>query len=250
MIRLLNFLSSLTGKLIWLKLPSPISTWSIQVFCKIFHIDTSEGEKAVSEYRSIGEYFSRRLKSGSRTIESNCVSPIDGTLRDMGTISSAWLPQVKGKRYSLPEFLGSQKDASRYQGGTYFHFYLSPRDYHRIHFPVSGSITKWTHFPGALFPVNQWSWSTIDNLFVKNERIVSYIESEFGLVAIVLIAALNVGGMKLLVDREAHEVGDEFGLFSMGSAVVLLFESDRVKLSDFSNTLRGSILMGKNLLKG
>ncbi len=249
MIKLLNIISAITGKLVWLKLPPPLSGWSIRVFCSIFHIDTAEAEKDIESYQSIGEYFSRKLKPHSRAITGNCVSPIDGTLRDLGTVSSRWLPQIKGKRYSLPEFLGSDKDASRYQGGTYLHFYLSPQDYHRIHFPVRGKILRSLHFPGTLWPVNNWSWSSISNLFVKNERYVSYIESEFGLVALIMIGALNVGGMQILADSELHEAGDEFGMFMMGSAVVLLFERDIILPEDFDPDKKGKILMGESLLR-
>ena len=61
--------------------------------------------------------------------------------------------QAKGREYTLAELLADDVLAARLTGGAYMTIYLSPRDYHRVHAPVSGRVVGYDYLPGALWPV-------------------------------------------------------------------------------------------------
>ncbi|HRP70203.1 MAG TPA: archaetidylserine decarboxylase, partial [Turneriella sp.] len=150
----------------------------------------------------------------------------------------------------------------RFLGGYYMTIYLSPQDDHRIHSPVDGRILGYYYQPGKLFPVNNLAVNSINQLFSKNERLITYIQSEPGLVAVVKVDATSVGKIRVTYDpniatnrwiRLAKEYlydeeiqihkGAELGRFEMGSTVMLLFEKDTVELLDFEE--RQKMLLGQ-----
>lgn len=240
-----NHLSNFIGRAAALRVPRPFRTWLLRLFVRAARIDVSEAEFPLEHYPSIGAYFTRRLKPTLRPIGQGVVSPVDGTLRRSGLIVGQTLPQVKDLTYSVTDFLRDDELAARFEGGCFFNLYLSPRDYHRVHAPCDGTIVFLTYIPGKLWPVNDWSLSTIENLFAINERIVMGLETAQGLVVLVMVGATNVGKMSLSFDtlvtnRGEQEVqrkhfergvkvhaGDELGVFHLGSSVVLLFEPGR-----------------------
>src|SRR4051812_46129587 len=104
-----NHLSYSVGKLVFLRLPYPLSLLSVNIFSRLFKINLEEAALPLSKYPSIGDFFIRDLKPGLRKIEEGLVSPVDGRLRSYGTIESGKLPQVKGKDYSISDFLGDSE---------------------------------------------------------------------------------------------------------------------------------------------
>jgi phosphatidylserine decarboxylase len=243
-----NRLSRTAGRLVHAKLPAPIARRLVRWFARTYQIDVGAAALPIEEYPSIGHFFIRDLREGLRPIEGDFVSPVDGVLRNYGVIADGRLEQIKGKTYTVARFLGDPEYASRYEsGGAFFNLYLSPQDYHHVHAPVSGNIVRSVHIPGMLWPVNDWSLANVDELFSINERVVTYIECSYGLVAVVMIGATNVGKMSVVYDsfisnaaaidrtvtrsydppRPIH-AGDRLGTFHMGSSVVMLFEPGRV----------------------
>jgi len=246
-----NHLSLLVGKLVHIPLPRPVAQWAVSRFARAFSIDRESASKPLASYPSIGAFFTRDLKEGARPVEGALVSPVDGTLRNYGRIGSGELEQIKGKSYSVKEFLGGDALAGSFDGGVFFNLYLSPQDYHHVHSPVAGKVIRSVHVPGKLWPVNDWSMANIDNLFSVNERIISYVDSRFGLVAVVMVGATNVGRMSVVYDSfisnsrpgrrrtEIHdydkpyelEAGARLGTFHMGSTVVMLFRPGTIDLA-------------------
>ena len=244
-----NHLSRAVGRLVHTRLPRPVARRLVRWFAKTYQIDVDAAAKPAHEYPSIGHFFIRDLREGLRPIESEFVSPVDGTLRGFGIVSGGRLEQIKGKTYTVARFLGDDEHARRYESGAYFNLYLSPQDYHHVHSPVGGAIVRSVHIPGKLWPVNDWSLANIDELFSINERIVTYIESPLGLAAVVMIGATNVGKMSVVYDsfisnaaetRPATRTydppiairpGDRLGTFHMGSSVVVLLEPGRIDLA-------------------
>lgn len=243
-----NHLSRAVGRLVHARLPKPVARRLVHWFARTYQIDTDAAGKPVHDYPSIGHFFIRDLREGLRPIESDFVSPVDGVLRNFGLIENGRLEQVKGKTYTVAKFLGDDANAGRYEhGGAYFNMYLSPQDYHHVHSPVSGTIVRSVHIPGRLWPVNDWSLANVNELFSINERVVTYIQSDLGLVAAVMIGATNVGKISVVYDSfisNAASVnrtavrdyepgipiaaGDRLGTFHMGSSVVVLVEPGRV----------------------
>ncbi len=243
-----NHLSFIFGKLINIPLPKPLSTWAVKYFAALYGIDASEATRPIDDYRSIGEFFTRDLKPECRKIGSGLVSPVDGTLRSYGRIVQGALPQVKGRKYSVIELLGEEDRARSFINGFQYTLYLAPSDYHHIHAPLDGEIFATTYIPGHLWPVNDWSIENIDNLFSINERIICYMRTDSGTVAIVMVGATNVGKISLSYDslvsnyslarskvkpsyreyKPPHPIkkGERLGTFNMGSTVLMLFEQE------------------------
>jgi phosphatidylserine decarboxylase len=239
-----NHLSWAIGSLAHVPLPRPLASALIRWFSRAYAVKLEEAEHPPHHYPSLGAFFTRNLVSGVRPIGEGIVSPVDGTLRNCGPIEAGALEQVKGKRYTLAEFLASEEDAARFSTGYYFNFYLSPPDYHHVHAPVDGSIVRVVHIPGTLWPVNDWSMRTIDKLFAVNERVVVHLDTEAGACAVVFVGATNVGKIslacsdlvtnRLLRSREiraetvtpprAVRKGERLGTFHLGSTAVVLFE--------------------------
>jgi phosphatidylserine decarboxylase len=245
-----NHISRVIGGLMHVRWPRPVARRLVRWFADTYQIDVDAAGKPLHDYPSIGHFFIRDLAEGLRPIESDFVSPVDGVLRNFGTITNGRIEQVKGKTYTLARFLSDESNYQRYENGTYFNFYLSPQDYHHIHSPVSGSIVRSVHIPGKLWPVNDWSLANIDELFSINERVITYIDSHLGRVAVVMIGATNVGKISVTYDSfisnsantdrtvardyappPSIAAGDRLGTFHMGSSVVVLVEEGRVDLS-------------------
>jgi phosphatidylserine decarboxylase len=245
-----NHLSRTVGRLVHARLPRPIARMLVQRFAKAYQIDVDAAGKPLHEYPSIGHFFIRDLREGLRPVESDLVSPVDGVLRNFGVVENGRLEQIKGKIYTVARFLGDEAHAKRYENGAFFNLYLSPQDYHHVHSPVGGKVVRSVHIPGRLWPVNDWSLENVDELFSINERVVTYIESDYGLVATVMIGATNVGKISVTYDTFISNIagtsepatrdytppipitaGDRLGTFHMGSSVVVLLEPGRVDLS-------------------
>lgn len=243
-------------------IPRPMRRAVIGQFARTLGIDLSEAEKPIEEYRSINEFFVRRLKPGLRswpTESTTAGSPVDGVVGQRGRIDGGTLMQAKGRFYTAKDLLGDEGEASRYRNGSFLTIYLSPRHYHRIHAPVGGSISKARHIPGHLLPVNTVAVDSVENLFAVNERLLCYIDSGVGRVAVVAVGAYNVGRISAAFDPEwsnrawvtnrrdvtantraysppkAVRAGEELMAFHLGSTVVMLFEPNVMLSSALSS---------------
>ena len=245
-----NRLSRLVGRIVHAPLPQPIARRLVRWFAATYQIDVDVAGKPIEDYPSIGHFFTRDLREGLRPIEGDFVSPVDGVLRNFGPVVEGRLEQIKGKSYTLLSFLGDESSARRYENGAFFNLYLSPQDYHHVHSPVGGTITRSVHIPGKLWPVNDWSLQNVDELFSINERVVTYVECSFGIVAVVMIGATNVGKISVSYDSFISNTygttapanrnydpaipigpGDRLGTYHMGSSVVVLVEPGHLDLA-------------------
>lgn len=234
---------------------SSISRGFIPGYVKKFNINVAEAEKSIEEYPNLVEFFIRRLKPGLRPVDerlTSVVSPVDGKVSQVGPIREGQIVQAKGTSYTVADLLGGDTErARRYEGGTFLTVYLSPTDYHRIHTPLAGRVTAYTYVPGTLFPVNPFGVRAVQGLFAKNERLITYFDTEAGEVALVKVGATIVGSVKVEYDVKAgtnikggrlqhqelengpvYGKGDEVGRFEFGSTIILLFEPGRVELEE------------------
>jgi len=233
------------GRLVRLPLPRPVM-WTVgTTFAKVFGADLSESADPTTSFPTFQAFFTRRLKLGARPISQDpraLPSPADGVLSMHGSLARGTLVQAKGIDYALDALLGSGDDARPYRGGTYAVVYLAPKNYHRVHAPWRGEVSSWRYIPGPLYPVNRLGIEHVPGVFARNERFVAHCMTEVGRAALIMVGATCVGHMKMsftdLASNEghaasglvrmarpwAHERGDEFGVFEMGSTVVLCFE--------------------------
>jgi phosphatidylserine decarboxylase len=248
-----SYLSWFVGTMANLPLPKPFSTILVRWFARAYKIDSSLATRPLEAFSSIGSFFTRDLRPEVRPVGEGIVSPVDGTLRsaqDVSTIGDVTL--VKGRTYSIAGLLGNDPLAARFANGQVWNFYLSPQDAHHIFSPVDGAIVRSVHVPGKLWPVNDWAIAAVDGLFVVNERVISFIETSNGMVAVVMVGATNVGRIALSYApvesnrapwRTHHQRsfdhspaipvdrGEKIGTFKMGSTVVLVFEGRRFDTS-------------------
>jgi phosphatidylserine decarboxylase len=217
----------------------------IRWFAKRYGVNMEEAQNPdLAGYKSFNEFFTRALREGARPLaDADFVCPVDGAISQFGAIEHDQLIQAKGHRYSTTALLGGDsKLAALFDHGSFATLYLSPRDYHRIHMPCDGRLTRMTYVPGALFSVNPTTAQGVPGLFARNERVVCVFESAYGPFALVLVGATIVGSMATVwhgvvnpprsrTVREWHYLdqdivlkkGAEMGRFLLGSTVVMLF---------------------------
>lgn len=221
----------------------PWKNWLIRAAVARFGIDLSEAADPSAEaYDSFNQFFTRPLAEGARPIaaenEALLVSPADGTLSQLGDIRAERVFQAKGQSFTLLELLTDALPWQAHRGGLFATIYLSPRDYHRVHMPVSGRLLHTVYVPGRLFSVAPVTTRQIPRLFARNERFISWFETELGPLAVVLVGAVCVSAMETSwsgavapgrqirrADHQREDIqlarGAELGRFNMGSTVIL-----------------------------
>lgn len=214
----------------------------VNLFARAYSVDLDEAITPDEGFKSFDDFFTRHLRPGARPMPARAdafVSPADGRIDAMGKVMEDGEMTVKGRRYSAAELLGSFAEARRYEGGQFAVVYLSPRDYHRVHSPVAGSISLVRSMPGDLFPVNSIGERHVPSLFAINRRVAIVIETEtHGRVTVVMVGAMIVGRITVSVIDErdvsygshaiqpAREIarGEEIGIFHLGSTAVIFAE--------------------------
>lgn len=219
--------------------------WLIRDFIRRYKIDLSIATTDnLNNYPTFNDFFTRALKPSARPInpEKNIiVSPIDGCISQIGKIEKSTLLQAKGSLFTVNELFGNQTNNLRaFDDGHFATFYLSPKDYHRVHAPFDGKLIQTIYIPGKLFSVNPLATEKIPKLFARNERLVCIFDTAIGPMAVVLIGAMLVGKIQTswgLTERANNIItrdyamaeninlhkGAELGRFLMGSSVILLF---------------------------
>lgn len=216
----------------------------IERFVSELGIDASEAERPLSEYRSLDDFFTRRLKPGARPIDREArhlITPGDGRLLAFQRLDGDL--RVKGSRVSLETLLGDRALAARFAGGAVFVLRLAPADYHRFHFPDAGIASPSRELPGPLHSVHPIALEAGAPSFA-NKRSVSLLASAtFGDLAIVEVGALCVGTIVQTYVPGRVERGQEKGTFRFGgSTVVLLALPGAVRVdSDLVESTSGGV---------
>jgi phosphatidylserine decarboxylase len=229
----------------------------MKLFIRAYGINMAEARyENASDYASFNDFFTRPLKDGVRPIvadEQTLAHPVDGAVSQAGPIAGDQLVQAKGHFYTVKALLGGDDNtAAAFQDGTFACIYLAPKDYHRIHMPIAGTLREMIYVPGELFSVNPLTAANVPGLFARNERVVAIFDTEVGPMALVLVGATIVASIETVwagtvtpptgseVFRWQYpaegpnavhlEKGAEMGRFKLGSTVVLTFAKDAIEL--------------------
>lgn len=226
--------------------PGPITRTAISVYERAYGVDLADFDVPEGGFSSLEAFFTRSLRPGARPADPDpraIVSPADGTLADCGPIDAGSTLLVKGRSYDVGTLLADADEGARYAGGWFAMVYLHPRDYHRVHAPVAGTVRRVRHVPGTLYPVNAIGEDHVEGLFTQNERVAVFLEDGSGRPPVVtlLIGALGVGRITLAFSDLETNVGpngvredrtidppvrldrcDEIGTFHMGSTAVVV----------------------------
>lgn len=230
-----------------------LKNWMIRTFVRRFGVDLDEALiHSADGFADFNSFFTRALKGGARPIADgpgDVVSPVDGTVSQIGPIHGDSLFQAKGHEYSLVELLGGNSErAAPFHNGAFATLYLSPRDYHRIHAPVDGRLLEMVHVPGRIFSVSPATTRAVPRLFARNERVAALFDTPAGPLGVVMVGAVFVASIEtvwagVVTPPSAPSVrqwdyrgsgmdfsgGEEIGRFNMGSTVILLFGPERVR---------------------
>lgn len=258
-------LSRLAGKLANCENPT-IKNKLIHLAMKRFNIELNDALiDDPTRYASFNDFFTRKLKPEARPIDpsdNSIISPADGKITQAGTITEGKLIQAKGKYFSLKALTA---DTAKENYTDFSVIYLSPSDYHRVHMPIDGRLTRMSYVPGKLFSVNELTAENIDGLFAKNERLICYFDTAIGEIAVIFVGAMLVAGIetvwyKLVApnyyskvthfdysDQNLHfNKGDEIGLFNFGSTIITLFPENKIT---WQANITGKINMGQPIAR-
>jgi phosphatidylserine decarboxylase len=245
-----------------------LTTRLIQWFVGRYSVDMSEAANPdIASYPSFNAFFTRALKPGARPLaKADLLCPVDGAISQFGAIERDQIFQAKGHRYSTTALVGGDAAlATQFDDGYFATLYLSPRDYHRIHMPCDGRLTRMIYVPGALFSVNPTTARGVPGLFARNERVVCVFETARGPFVLTLVGATIVGSMATVWhgvvnpprlpqvrewrydnERVLLKKGDEMGRFLLGSTVVMLFPKGPVQFNPAWQP-GGAIRMGERM---
>ena len=251
-------LTALAGKFAGAQAGS-LTTRVIRWFVARYGVNMAEAANPdIASYPTFNEFFTRPLKPGARPLaQADLICPVDGAISQFGAIEKDQIFQAKGHHYSTAALVGGDQElAAQFENGSFACLYLSPKDYHRIHMPCAGRLTRMIYVPGALFSVNPTTARGVPGLFARNERVVCVFEgdtSAMGTFVMVLVGATIVGSMATtwhgVVNpprpgriRDCHyqdrtisfKQGDEMGRFLLGSTVVMLFPEAHGKRIEFN----------------
>ena len=207
---------------------------TIPTFIAQYNIDISEVEKPVDKYRSLNDFFIRKLKPEARPVDrvpGHLISPADSRLFVFDLSVQNVFP-VKGYWQSLGKFVKSIFLSKQYADGWCFVYRLAPCDYHRFCYIDEGRQEHVRRIKGKLHSVNPIALQSVKSLMSKNYRELTMLHTQnFGTVLHFEVGALMVGKV-VLHHRNAisFKRGQEKGWFEFGgSTIVQLFLRNSVK---------------------
>ncbi len=232
----------------WLK------QWLIDAVIRQFGVDMSEAAQPDPKaYASFNHFFTRALKPGARVPDPDpdaLLMPADGHISQCGPIEDGRIFQAKGQSFTAAELLGDEAAATPFAQGAFATVYLSPRDYHRVHMPWTGTLRETVHVPGRLFSVGPDAVRRVPRLFARNERLVCHFDTDFGPMAVVMVGALLVSGVQTVwggveIPPYGHAIHrkdyrgrgvvlgrfEEMARFNYGSTVIVLLPAGVAELA-------------------
>lgn len=265
-----HFLSSLVHALMRIRF-RPVKNLQIWMVGGLAGVDWSEARhQNYSDYVHFNDFFTRELLPGARPLDPDpeaFVSPSDGRISQCGRITQDRILQAKGRSYSLRSLLANDPQAADFVNGFFHTIYLSPKDYHRVHMPMTGTLQRMIHVPGRVFSVAPYTVRQIPDLFARNERVICLFDTTHGPLAVILVGAMLVSSMATVWsgtvtpprarrvktgDWSRREItlqrGEEMGRFNMGSTVITLLPANAIsQLSDLGPD--DEVMMGQKLAR-
>ena len=258
-------LSKVAGRLAASRHPYVKRTF-IRGFAKAYNISLDEYERqSLNAYESFNDFFTRELKEDARTIDTTAngiVSPADGIISQLGQIKDHKMLQAKGRHYDVGQLLADSEDGRYFADGSFATIYLAPSNYHRVHMPFAGTLTKTRYVPGTLFSVNNTTAANVPDLFARNERLVCMFDTKYGKAAVVMVGAMIVAGIETVatgkitrtddIQEAEHDMqfaaGDELGRFYLGSTAIVVLP--KAAKADWQETMKANSFVKMGQLLG
>ncbi len=249
-----KFLSEWYGR----QMDKPSSVSKIRKFVDDLNIDINEAEKSVSDFTSFNDFFYRKLKPEARPIASGFVSPGDGKLLAFENIIDVHNFFIKGREFTLEEFLDSKELANTYKNSSLLILRLAPNDYHRYHFPYDGTPSEMIKIKGDYLSVSPYALAgNFTKVFCENKREYCILETkDKGNILLAPVGATMVGSIiETYTANKNLNKGDEMGYFAFGgSTIVILVDKDKIKidqdiLNNTKNKTETFVKMGEKIGK-
>ncbi len=258
-------LSKVAGRLAASRHPYVKRTF-IRGFAKAYNISLDEYERqSLNAYESFNDFFTRELKEDARTIDTTAngiVSPADGIISQLGQIKDHKMLQAKGRHYDVGQLLADSEDGRYFADGSFATIYLAPSNYHRVHMPFAGTLTKTRYVPGTLFSVNNTTAANVPDLFARNERLVCMFDTKYGKAAVVMVGAMIVAGIETVatgkitrtddIQEADHDMqfaaGEELGRFYLGSTAIVVLP--KAAKADWQETMKANSFVKMGQLLG
>lgn len=245
-----KFLSKFYGKM----MDSKKSTKKIRPFIEDMDIDMSFYNDTI--FSSFNHFFARKIKPSVRVVDTAnniLVSPADGKLLAFTGVDDFL---VKGFEFDILKFTKDKELSKIFLDGDIVIIRLSPTDYHRFHFPISGKISLLKKINGNLYSVSPLALSCIADIFLRNKREFVVISSrQFGKILMAEVGATMVGSIVQTYKGKIAVKGEEKGFFKFGgSSIVLIFEKGKIEIDKdlLQNTKDGFetfVRMGERIAK-
>lgn len=258
-------LSKVAGRLAASRHPYVKRTF-IRSFAKAYNVSLDEYERqSLNAYESFNDFFTRELKEDARPIDTTAdgiVSPADGVISQLGQINDHKMLQAKGRHYDVGQLLADSEDGRYFADGSFATVYLAPSNYHRVHMPFAGTLTKTRYVPGTLFSVNNTTAANVPDLFARNERLVCLFDTQYGKAAVVMVGAMIVAGIETVatgkiartddVQESDHDMrfekGEELGRFYLGSTAIVILP--KAAKADWESTMQADSFVKMGQLLG
>jgi phosphatidylserine decarboxylase len=246
-----KFVSALGGAF----MNSRLSQKRIERFIQEYDMDMSAYIVPENGYQTFNEFFYRKVKPTARPIGEGVVAPADGKVLAFPSLKDVRSFFVKGSEFTAKSFLLDEQLAQKYADGAMLIVRLAPTDYHRFHFPATGTITDSTIIKGHYFSVSPLALKKSLEIFCQNQREYSILTtSEYGDILFSEVGATMVGSIiHTYTPNSSIQKGDEKGYFAFGgSTIVLLFEKGKITFSEdlvenTQNGLETVIKMGETI---
>ncbi len=199
--------------------------WVIKPYVSVYYKDSDylskfrppEGKEA---FESFQDFFIRKFKSIPQN-SSPWVWPCEGLLCDISNVSDKKETSVKADKRNIWTIFGvGENDIPK--DYVFTNVFLHNKNYHRIHSPINGTITRIQHVPGDLVILRPWIYKQNPSLpAFRNERYNIDIQDSDGQTWFLsIVGGPAVGTIKLPEQiKVGHELNklEEISIFYLGS---------------------------------
>jgi len=203
----------------------PFSKWIIKPYVRYFYSDKNYLDHFVPpggkvEFETFQDFFVRRFKKPPVNKEP-WVWPCEGLLCDENRVGKMTVSNVKNDLRSVHTIFGLTAETIP-ADYTFTNVFLHNKNYHRIHAPIDGKVTRIQHVPGDLIILRPWIYKQDPSLpAFRNERYNIDITDNRGRIWYMsIVGGPAVGTIELgegiTLGKEVKKL-EEIALFYLGS---------------------------------
>ena len=207
-----------------------------------------------NRWKTFNEFFARHLISPDvRPIaETELVAPADSKpqgiwkIDEKGDIIQSEGVLIKSRQFNrVSDLLGPNSSyGDAFAGGTLTHTFLDVNDYHRYHFPVSGTVVEMNKIPAMDAAGGITVWDEESGRYVLQSQVIGWqaietrdsivLDTDYGLVAIIPVGMSQVSSCNFtegLSVGDKVDKGDELGYFLFGGSDIVMIFQDGVDVN-------------------